>query len=76
MSAEQQRLDMSQSVDLNPSDSVVQEEIKWVMLRRLGEQHPDWQRLPWDAMAAEFGLSSVWQKAKPDAGEPIGIRRH
>ncbi len=58
---------MSQKTDSHPSDSAVQREIESAMLHRLDEQHPDWQRASWKAVAIELGLSSVWQKAKPDA---------
>ncbi len=51
----------------DPSDSEVQRELEFVMLRRLGEQYPDWRRVTWKTVAAELGLSAVWQKAEPDA---------
>jgi hypothetical protein len=54
-------------VDPDPSDSAVQHEIELAMLDRLGKLHPDWQRVTWKTEAAELGLSSVWQNAKPDA---------
>ena len=37
------------------------------MLRRLGEQHPTWQRISWEATAAGLCLPPVWQRAQPDA---------
>jgi hypothetical protein len=58
--------------DLHPSDSVVQREIELAMLDRLGKRHPDWQRVTWKTEATELGLSSVWQKAQPDATWKIG----
>lgn len=51
----------------DPSGSAVQREIESVMLRRLEEQHTDWHRVIWKAVALELGLSSIWQKAAPDA---------
>lgn len=53
--------------DPDPSDSAVQREIELVMLRRLGEQHRDWRPVTWRTIAAELGLSLVWQKTEPDA---------
>jgi hypothetical protein len=58
---------MPQKTDSDPSDSAVQKEIESAMLHRLGEQHPDWRRVSWEAAAIELGLSSVWPKSKPDA---------
>lgn len=67
MSTEPHRMSNLQTDDLNPSDSAVQREIELVMLRRLGEQHGDWQPVAWRTIAAELGMSSVWQKTEPDA---------
>ena len=53
--------------DHDPSDSRVQREIELVMLQRLANQHPDWKRAEWKAIAGELHLPSVWQRAKPDA---------
>lgn len=58
---------LSVVVTPDPSDSAAQREIESVMLIRLEEQHPDWHRVIWKAVALELGLSSVWQKAAPDA---------
>jgi hypothetical protein len=33
----------------------------------MGELHPDWQRVTWKETAVELALSTVWQKAQPDA---------
>jgi hypothetical protein len=60
-------MDTLQMADPHPSDSAVQHEIELAMLDRLGEQHPDWQRVPWKTEAALLGLSSAWQSARPDA---------
>lgn len=53
--------------DYDPSDSRVQRDIELVMMQRLADQHPDWKRADWKAIAGELHLPSVWQKAKPDA---------
>jgi hypothetical protein len=58
---------MSQTTNSDPSDSANQREIERVMLHRLDEQHPDWRRVSWEAVAVELGLASIWQKAQPDA---------
>jgi hypothetical protein len=60
-------MSLSQTDEPDPSDSAVQREIELVMLDRLGEQHPDWQRVSWKTTAAELGLPPAWQKAEPDA---------
>ncbi len=53
--------------DSDPSDSAVQREIELAILGRLGSAHGDWQRTSWKTLAAELGLTSVWQKTEPDA---------
>jgi hypothetical protein len=58
---------MLQVADPDLSESVVQREIELAMLDRLGDLHPDWQRITWKAGAADLDLSSVWQRAQPDA---------
>lgn len=58
---------MIERINSDPSDSAVQRETERVMLNRLGEQHGDWQRVNWRALAAELGLASMWQKTEPDA---------
>jgi hypothetical protein len=42
------------------------------MLDSLGKQYPDWRRVNWKTEAAELGLSSVSQNAKPDATRKTG----
>jgi hypothetical protein len=58
---------MLQRTNPDPSDSAVQREIELEMLHRLGEKHPDWRRISWKRLAADLGLTQVWQEAEPDA---------
>ena len=67
MNPKPQVMHMAETTDHDPSDSAVQRAIELAMLHRLGEQHPDWQRVTWKTLAAELGMSQVWQKAEPDA---------
>jgi hypothetical protein len=60
-------MNMLQMADPDPGDSAVQHEVELAMLDRLGELHPDWQRVIWKSEAADLGLSSIWQNAQPDA---------
>jgi hypothetical protein len=58
---------MPQKNDSDPSDSAVQREIELVMLYRLSKVHENWEKIEWKPFVMELGLSSIWQKVKPDA---------
>jgi hypothetical protein len=59
-------------MDTHPSDSTAQGNVERAILRRLSAEHPEWQPVDWRVAATELGLSSVWQKAKPDAVWRVG----
>lgn len=52
--------------DSHPSDSKPQREIEKIMIRRLGEQHSDWEARKWKDVARQLGLPETWLKAEPD----------
>ena len=67
MTAGPRRTNFSTTIETHPSDSTAQGMVERAILERLGAEHPEWRPIEWRLAAAELGLSSVWQKAKPDA---------